>query len=369
MRIGIDISSAIKRPPSGIGNFILGLVQGLKNVSPDEMRFDLCIRLSRLKYLRPGLTPKHKRFHYKIIQEPLNWLYPRRIDLFHGPDARLPSYDGCALVATFHDVFSMLGRDFMNDGFRDMKKARYHDICTRANLLFAVSQSTKNDIVKLIGVSPGRIHVVPEAASPDFHPQQNDAVEMVRRKFNINERYLIFVGQISRRKNVTRIVKAYKQIRKNAPYPVKLVVVGKPTYGCEEALIAMEEPGVKDGVIRIHSCIKADLIRLYSGAEALLFPTLYEGFGLPVLEAMSCGTPVVTSNLSSLPEVAGDAAFLVDPEKEDEIADRTLAFLHDKALALEYRDRGLKRAEKYTWEKTAEKTLEGYMAALSTTRK
>jgi glycosyltransferase involved in cell wall biosynthesis len=343
------------------------LVQGFSRVCTDE-RIDLCVRLSRLKNWRPGLLPSGRRFRVKIIQEPFNWLYPRRIDLFHGTDARLPGFSGCALVATFHDVFSMLGSDFMRNRFREMKKERYLDLCNRAHLLFAVSASTKSDMVKHLGVTPNRVHVVPNAVFPDFSPQPFEKVDEVKRKYGIEGNYLLFVGQITLRKNVTRIVHSFGEITRKTSLPLRLVIVGKPTYGAEEPLQAMADPKVRDRILHIPFCSRADLVTLYSGARVLLFPTLYEGFGLPVLESMACGTPVVTSNLSSLPEVAGDAALLVDPVEVDEIVDSASSLLSDESLYDDYRNRGLERVKQYTWENSAREALKGYQAAVRIAR-
>ena len=363
MRIGIDLSSAVKKYPSGIGNTILGLVKGLVRVLGDD-RVDLCVRLSRMKHWNASFLPRDSRFTRKIIQEPLNWYYPRKLDCFHGPDARLPRYEGCALVATFHDVFSMLDEDFMRDEFRRKKRERYSDLCARAHLLFAVSESTRRDMIRFLDVDPGRIRVVPQAVNDTFRPQPPKRVAQVRKAFGLDEDYLLFVGQIARRKNVTRMVRAFGRVRKRYGRGLKLVVVGRPTYGSEEPLAAMEAPEVRDAVVRIDSCSEEDLTALYTGARVKLFTTLYEGFGLPVLEAMACGTPVVSSTVSSMPEVAGDAARLVDPRDEDAIAEATLGLLEDEAAWRSCRERGFARAAEFSWEQTARCVLEGYYEAV-----
>ncbi len=244
-----------------------------------------------------------------------------------------------------------------------MKRKRYLDICNRAHLLIAVSENTKNDMVNQLEVDENRIRVVPLATSSEFKPQPSERTEEVKRQFGVEGDYVLFVGSISRRKNVTRIVRAFARLRKQYSSPLRLVIVGRPTYGADDALEAMQSPQVRDSVTTISFCDRSQLAALYSGARLMLFPTLYEGFGLPVLESMACGTPVVTSNLSSLPEVAAGAALLVDPKDEEAIAEAALSLLKRPELHAEHRRLGFERAKQFSWTETARKTLAVYRDA------
>ena len=363
MRVAIDFSGAVKPAPTGIAVYLRSLVEGLAEVRGEEDRFDLCVRFSRLKRWRPGLLARPPGFRIKILQEGFHPFYPRRIHVFHGPDARLPRFRDCALVATIHDVFSLLEEEFADPAFRALKRRRYEDLCRRAHRLITVSESARQDLVRLLGVEEERLRVVPQAAAADFRSRSLDEITPVLRRRNIRGEYVLSVGLISRRKNTAAVVRAFDRVIHRIDRSLQLVLVGTPTYGGQEALRLLQTPGIRERVIRFDSLPRTDLAALYAGARVFLFPSLYEGFGMPVLEAMASGTPVITSNVSSLPEVAGDAAFLVDPRDEEVLAERTLALLEDEALREEYRRRGFARAKRFSWRHTARATLEVYREA------
>lgn len=363
MRIGIDVSSIIKRHPSGIRNYIFGLLQGFLDIHT-KAHIDMCVRLSRLKKWQRGLFPESKNFHLKIIQEPLNLFYPKKIDLFHGTDSRLPRFNGCVLVATIHDVFSLLEGDYMEADFREMKTKRYADICRRAHKIIADSHCTKKDIIEHFNCREDLIDVIPLGVSSSFVPQSKDSIKKATNSIGIEGDYILYVGIINKRKNVARIIETFNLIKKTIHSPLSLVLIGRQVYGAEEALALIDASPFIDNIIRISSVSLDILTALYSGARFVLFPSLYEGFGLPILESMACGTPVVTSNVSSLPEVAQDAAILIDPIDVEGIAEAGLSLLQDNNLHAEYRKRGLKHVKKFTWAQTAEKTLNTYWSAL-----
>jgi len=226
-------------------------------------------------------------------------------------------------------------------------KARFKWIRKEVDVVIAVSQSTKQDLIDL-GIDEKKIRVVYEAAGEKFVPQKKDVISETLKRFGIRENYLISVG-FGPRKNTKKLIEAFQKIKtKN----LKLVLVGR-----------RQERIAERGVMtlgRVDS--DQDLAALYSGAEALVYPSLYEGFGLPVVQAMAVGCPVVTSNVSSLPEVAGDAAVLVNPNDTSSIAEGIQTALRQtKSLA----QKGLKQAQKFSWEKAAQETFGIYKTAAS----
>jgi glycosyltransferase involved in cell wall biosynthesis len=224
-----------------------------------------------------------------------------------------------------------------------------------------VSECTKQDLVELYGVSPDRVDVVPlgvDAAS--FRAPSTQDVAGVKTRFGIDGPYLLFLGGIERRKNIPAIVRAFSQMDPDSR--PKLVIAGGAVAWDPLASRSLRmgfeflPRRARESIVFTGYVTDEEKVALLGGAEALVYPSLYEGFGLPVLEAMACGTPVVTSNVSSLPEVVGDAALLVDPRDDDEIADAMARVLHDDALRDRLRAAGPARAATFTWERTAQLT-------------
>jgi len=363
MRIAIDASGAAETRATGIGNYIRWLLRGLADLDA-ENQYAICYRLSRLRYRHNFPRIEKPNFRTKIIHEPFNPLFMRRLDVFHGPDTRLPRWTSARKVVTCHDVAALVSDAYADERFRRMKIRRYQHVVERADRIIAISESTRGDIVRHLGVAAGKITVVPLGVSDDFAPQPAEAQAAVCRAHGLDKPFLLCLGAIARRKNTRRVIQAFGQVARRCD--VLLALVGRPGYGWESELAPIEELGLQDKVRRIGHVADGDLPALYSAARAVLFPSLYEGFGIPVLEAMACGTPTVTSNCSSLPEVAGDAALLVDPLDVEAIANATLRLLDDGALRDNLRTKGLARAKLFPWSRTAAETLRVYRETCAT---
>jgi glycosyltransferase involved in cell wall biosynthesis len=235
-----------------------------------------------------------------------------------------------------------------------------------ADRIIAVSESTRGDLVELLHAPPKRITVVPEAADARFHPiEDRAAFAPVRLRYALPGRFLLFVGLLEPKKNVGGLLHAVARLKRTGRWPgdLRLVVVGDR--GWAVGTLPQQVRTLElEGIVRFLGHVPdADLPLLYGAAEAFVFPSLYEGFGLPVLEAMACGTPVVASTRGSLPEVAGDAAVLVDPDRPESLAEGIARVVGDPALREECRDRGLRRARAFSWRRTAEATLDVYRQA------
>jgi len=357
MRIAIDASGATEARWTGIGTYIRWLLRELAELD-GENQYAICFRLSRLRHRRNFPTIDKPNFRTKIIHEPLNPVFMRRIDLFHGPDTRLPRRTAARRVATWHDVAALVSDTYADERFRRKKLQRYREVADRADRIIAISKSTRDDIVGLFGVEPARVAVVPLGVSDDFSPRPPGEQDAVRRALGLDRDFVLCLGAITRRKNTRRVIQAFAQVARERD--VLLVLAGRKGYGWETELAPIEELGLRDRVRLVPHVPAGRLPALYSAARALVFPSLYEGFGIPVLEAMACGTPVVTSNCSSLPEVAGDAALLVDPRDTEAIAEAALRLLDDEALRESLRARGLERARQFPWSRTARQTLQVY---------
>ncbi|MGC8781880.1 MAG: glycosyltransferase family 4 protein [Anaerolineae bacterium] len=310
--------------------------------------------------------------------------------LFHATEHLLLPLRGVPTVLTVHDLIfrryprhhKPLNRWYLN--------ATMPLFCRRADHIIAVSEQTKRDVMAAYGIPAGKITVIYEAADSRFRLQPAERVAAVRRRYGLPERYLLFVGTIEPRKNLGRLLAAFERLHA-AGLTDGLVIVGKRGWLYDDFFARLENSPAKQAVIFPGFVPDADLPAIYAGAQALAFPSEFEGFGLPVLEAMACGTPVVCSNTSSLPEItspsgpgplsaprsaplapqlwgergaergrAVGAALLVDPLDVDALADALRRVLADPDLAAELRARGLAQAARFSWERAAQETLAVY---------
>ncbi|MFZ2424307.1 MAG: glycosyltransferase family 1 protein, partial [Anaerolineae bacterium] len=236
----------------------------------------------------------------------------------------------------------------------------------RATHILTLSASAAADLQRVYGVDPGRITVTPAAADGRFRPASADAIHALRRRLGLPPRYVLFLGANKPHKNLLRLVEAWAKLKAQEATPsaaagVSLVLAGRedPRYVGIRAAIA--QAGLQNDILVLGAVSEADLPVLYSGAEVFILPSLYEGYGLPVIEAMACGVAVACSNTSSLPEVVGgDAGVLFDPADSDEMAAVLRRLLTDGALRTTLQQTGLARARQFTWQRTAELTLAGY---------
>jgi glycosyltransferase involved in cell wall biosynthesis len=230
-----------------------------------------------------------------------------------------------------------------------------------------VSESSRQDIVSQYGLDPDKVTVVCEAAAPDFRPAPAATKEEVRRRYGLPERFLIHVGTIEPRKNLTRLVEALHLLREQG-LDIPLVVVGQKGWLYAGLFRRLEELGMEDRVHFPGYVVASDLPLLYGAATATAMPSVYEGFGLPILEAMACGTPVVCSNSSSLPELGGQAARYFDPYDAEGMAAAILPVWTQAAMREEMREQGLAQAARFSWERAAEETLALYDRVLASYR-
>ena len=288
-----------------------------------------------------------------------------RVDVLHSPHHHTPLLPRIAglpalrRVVTFHDVTFLL----MPERY-PLARRLYMEAVTRASArvadgIITPSETVRHDAVRHLGVSKERIVVIPEAPAPRYRPASTEEIERVRHRYKLPERYILSVGSLEPGKNRTRLLLALRELRREG-FEHTLAVAGQPAWKYDEELALPERLGIVNAVRFLGYVPDDDMPALYSGAVLLAFPSLYEGFGLPVLEAMACGTPVVTSKGSATEEVAGDAALLVDPHDRSSIAHAMQRLLVDGVEHARLRERGLERAAQFSWERTARDTLSVY---------
>jgi glycosyltransferase involved in cell wall biosynthesis len=238
------------------------------------------------------------------------------------------------------------------------------DIMAGADRIIADSEYTKADIIRFYSISEEKVDVVHLGVDEQRGPQESSETQAVLERYGICSPYLLHVGRVEKKKNLCRTLEAFASIKKRLTDPIQIVLAGSPGPGGEEVFEVIDRLDLKADVRLVGYARPEDLAALYSEATVFLFPSLYEGFGMPILEAMACGTPVLTSNVTSLPEVAGDAALQVDPLDVESIAQGLLRLLEDPRLREQYIRKGFERIKEFTWEKTARETMAVYRKAL-----
>ena len=285
-------------------------------------------------------------------------------ELFHATAYAAPRTRRIPVVLTVHDLTLLRHPELGTPGLRRTLRRVGAD-AARAHMVIADSQATQRDLTELCGVPPARIRVVPLGVAPGFRPLPADSARaQVRDRFRLAEPYLLHVGTLEPRKNLPRLIDAYAQLCRAGIAPPLLVLAGAPGWGADAVARAIDRHGLRERVVRLGRVDSAGLPALYAAAEAFVFPSLYEGFGLPVLEAMACGAAVVAATTGALPEVADDAALLVDPCDVDGLAGAMARLLGDPGLRSRLRAAGPARAAPFTWERTAGATLAVYAEVL-----
>jgi glycosyltransferase involved in cell wall biosynthesis len=313
----------------------------------------------------PNVGVRRTLPHTPLVRIPLTLsaeLRRRPVDLLHV-QYTAPPFAPCPVVATIHDLsFEHLPETFKRRS-RVQLRLTVRATARRAAHVIAPSEHTRRDLLETYGLDPARVTAIPLAVAPHFRPVGDAGeAERVRRRYGIAGEYVLAVGSIQPRKNLARLVRAYSALRRargrsNLP---QLVLVGKKAWLFGETLKAIEAEGLGGSVVVTGYVSEGDLPALYSGALCFAYPSYFEGFGLPPLEAMSCGAPVLTGNLTSLPEVVGDAGLTVDPFDTGAMADALARLVDDAALRADLRARGLARARGFDWRDTARMTLQVY---------
>ena len=369
MHITIDYTSAL-RQTAGIGRYTRGLVAALAQIDQENEYTLFCA----------GQAPENQswpeNFSVRVSHVPARWLTAgwhrfgipvpaERVagtcDVFHSPDFTLPPLREARGVVTVHDLSFLKLPECADPGLRSyLSRAVPRGVAQAARVL-ADSENTKHDLVELLNVTPDKVSVVPAGVESSFRPIRDTAkLADVRTRYNLPDWFILSVGTIEPRKNLSRLISAYGQLRRQTGLPHSLVIAGKKGWLYQGIFEQVAREGLSEHVQFPGFVADADLPALYTLADLLAFPSLYEGFGLPPLEAMACGTPVVASNSSSLPEAVGTAALLVDAEDVDGLAEAIARVLCDANLRARLSDMGRAQAVRFTWDGAARRLLDAY---------
>lgn len=350
MICALDATYSLGREPSGVALYCSRIIQALAEDAPGD-RFLLCYRANR--FFRALVSPLPAANCARRLMEEFVPLLPRA-DLFHGLNQRLPRAPLRRAVSTFHDLFVISG-DYSTPEFRSRFTAMARDAASRSDQIIAVSGFTASQIVEYLNFPADRITVVHHGVDP-IPKISSDAREAFRRRLALDAPFVLHVGAIQKRKNITRLVQAFEGL----PQRYLLVLAGSAGFGAREILDCIESSRAGARIRLLGYRTRGELNHLYRSAAVLAFPSLDEGFGFPVLEAMSAGLPVVTSNSSALQEVAGDAALLVEPADADGLRAALQSALEDTPVRERLVAAGLQRVAGFTWSRAAQQTLEVY---------
>jgi glycosyltransferase involved in cell wall biosynthesis len=363
MRIGIEANSYYKNT-AGTGVYARAVVDHLKEKYRDhEIILYSNTRKSSMDLSRKSLLGRIGNGIYNIIWMQIILpvkLYREKIDVMFCPAYLAPLLAPCPVIVTIHDTAFVKYPETCDTLFKVYLKALLPLVIKRAKKILTVSVSAKEEIVGLLNAPENKVKSIYNGCGSKYRVINDDnRIREIKDRYGLPAHYILNVGTLEPRKNLEMLIEAYKEVKMQKGVEQKLVLTGSRGWYYENIMARINESGLQNDVIFSGFVAEEDMPCLYNGADLFVYPSLYEGFGIPVVEAMACGCPVITSNCSSLPEVAGDAAILVDPRDSSAIASAIWQALSDEKSRDVLRSKGIEQAKKFTWEKTVQEVWEG----------
>lgn len=373
MRVSIELQPCLKNK-SGIGVYTYELTKRLEKFEDIKFQGNIFNFLNRNDIDKdiPDLILDRNicsLFPYSIYRRiwrcmPIkyNSLFKNDADIYQFFNFVVPTNISGKVITTIHDLTYILYPETMDKKNRERLKKDMINTINRADYILTISENSKRDIIKYLNISDDKISVVYPGVDDVYKIILDDQyIENVKKKYNINGRYLLYLGTLEPRKNIETIIKSYNHFIKSFDEDIKLVLAGKKGWLYNSIFNLVSEYGLENDVIFTDYVHDNDKSALYQGAEVFLFPSLYEGFGIPVAEAMASRTPVITSNSSSLPEVAGDSAIIIEPLDYIKISEFIKKILENSSMREKMIENGIKQVEKFNWDKSAEKLKNIYI--------
>lgn len=377
MKIGID-GIPLSGHKTGVGHYTFEIAHGLAALLPtEEIRI-----LSHLPYDAEAINANSEQLlNLHFVQPPVNSLtrhwwtiglpqYIRKhgLDLFHGTNYDIPVWGGCPTVLTIHDLSSFLFAETHVERRVRRARRRLPAMARLAKRIIVPTQSVRTEVGEHLRVNDDKVRVIHEAPRSCFYPQPRIDAENVLRRLQVEEPFILYVGTIEPRKNVLTLVKAFEEIYRKTEHRPQLVIAGPKGWLSDDLYAHVERSGVKDRMLLTGYLGDEDLRALYSSCAVLSYPALYEGAGLPPLEAMACGAPVVTTNARAISEMVNDAAWRLPPTDYEALAKTLLELLNDESARKELSERGIKHVSQYTWERAVSATYETYLEVIGDNR-
>jgi glycosyltransferase involved in cell wall biosynthesis len=370
MRVGID-GYPLAEPRTGVGHYTLELARALALISPSD-EFELVspapferaaqdeIERANLPNLRT-VNPRASsiRGHWWSIGLPL---YARRaaFDLFHGTNFDVPLWKRRRSVVTIHDLSALMHPEMHRSRLVRRSRLRLPLVVRIADMIITPTESVKREVCQQLGVKADKVIAIPSAARSSFQPMPTAQAAQIRKRLGVEDDFLLFVGTLEPRKNLLTLLKAFEQIIGHTSLRPQLVIAGGEGWLMDESLAFARKASIS-GRLRLTGYLHDDDLRaLYSSCRVFIYPSVYEGFGLPPLEALACGAPVIAGRIPSLQETLGSAARLVEPLDVDALAKSILDLLQDENQRRLLGSAGPQHAGKFSWEQTARLTLEVY---------
>lgn len=373
-RIGIDARLFGTALAVGIGRYTEELIRNLVGLDKDN-KYHIFLSKSAAENFpiyAPNLSKTGVDFSHYSYSEQFKYpiiLKKTDLDLIHYTNFNSPIFfTSIPSVATIHDLtlWFFPGRGQKSWFRRMIYRLVIKRTCENAKRIIAITKKTKQDIVELLGINPEKITVIYEAVPSNYKVVNNDQkIKKLKHKFNISKPYVMYVGQWREHKNIVRMIRAFSLLSRRYGVDYQLVMVGRVDNRYPQVMATIKELGLTNQVVFTGYVPDSELPYIYNGAEFFVWPSLYEGFGLPPLEAMACGVPVVSSNASCMPEVLGDAAYYFDPLSVEAIAKAMADVASSYALKRELRLKGLRQAKKYSFEKATKQTSNIYKQVLN----
>lgn len=366
MRVAVDARGINLYRGTGIGTYTENILKNILELDKDNYyhiywsgdRYEEFIKHNTKIIMS---SKRHHRF-FEQYYFPDN-LKNENIDIFHIPQNGLgiSEYISCKKIVTIHDLIpyvmpETVGRGYLSKFLKEIPK-----VMELSDAIITVSEWSKKDILKFFPIDESKVYVTPLAADKKYKPLDKESCKFeLKNKYNITKPFILYVGGFSPRKNVKALLIAFSQVFSKLSKEHELVIVGANKDDGSYLSKLSSSLDVSSNIIFTGFIPEEDLPILYNGCDVFVYPSLYEGFGLPPLEAMSCGTPVITSNVSSIPEVVGDGGILIDPFSTVSLMDSLEMILNDDNKKQELKEKGLTRAYEYSWEKTAAETINVY---------
>jgi glycosyltransferase involved in cell wall biosynthesis len=372
MKIGID-STPLPQNPVGAGVYIIQLIRALSQLETEHELIVFAqpfgrelIDIPESKKIK-WIIVKEKKPAIRLIWEQITLPFlvkKTKLDLLHSLHYTRPFFLPCRSIVTFHDMTF-----FAYPELHTVTKRIFFPLAIKINAKFsdgliAGSENSKKDTLKFNQVPEQKIHVVPYGIDKGFSPiSDRQLLDKCRIKYNLPQDFILYVGLIEPRKNIPSLLRAYHKLTLEDQVPF-LVIAGRPGWGIEEVNHYIDALNLKDKVHFTGYVDREDLPMIYNLATIFVYPSIYEGFGFPPLEAMACGTPTITTAISSMPEFVGDACLLVPPQDDEALYQAIKKLLYNKDLQQDLSIKGHQQASQFTWERTARETLEVYQKVM-----
>ena len=378
MRFGLD-GTPLDRKKAGVGHYTLQLARSLaaiapahdfEIISPDCFSLDsteLGQSLSNLHFVSAGVNGWSRRGWWSVTLP--RYCSRASFALFHGTNYELPYWSKCPTVLTIHDLSLLLFPHTHEKPLVRRARLKLPLMARKADVIITPSEAVKREVCEHLGVEPEKVFAIPEAARAAFYRVHRAESNPVCKRLGIEDEFILCVGTIEPRKNLINLVRAFEELLRNTSLRPQLVIAGKEGWLSAELTAYLRDSPIKDQVLFTGHLSDDDLRALYSSCRVFVYPSLYEGFGLPLLEAMMCGAPVITSNVPSIIETVGDAARLISPTDFSDIARGLKGVLEDANERQHLSATGIQHAKKFSWTKTASATFDVYQKVIEATQR